>query len=538
MSLNIVTIINNNIVTAADTAVSTEIKGEKYRVHNESKKIFHIDDMVVYLSGNADLSKIIIDEFIKCKDHSIENLKRIIVSWCDKFMEFPVIKVHYSKGKDFLIGSLVSKFENGLAVMYEISQEHNFEIRRMEISKNQTAVYAIGVNSEVASKYLDKLIYDGVPVLQAYQDTYNKLSSSEIGGQLELFIMDGKSIKKIPNYSIKEKDSLKWRREMPYRNTERFKHMMLDANITGSSLTLRDNGGVMKMFPLIGLWAGAENFADAPFSVDLQGSLIGRKAKFIGPKGDILIDTEAGYIDMDKLDIINVGKLVAEMLEVNTILADGGYVNNLTVNRLKTIGKDVEVGQYIDYIDIQDNFIKFITARVSTKTQAKDSRDRLLYWQNGEKRILTTENTGIIAYEYGFNDADIKEKRVLTFEESGDAATPVEYIGTGDNTGNGRVVNRKRNGGYKSEYKSSNYGFERSIDLNDDGISVRSDKGKFSAISKEFEFLAQEGSLKMGISGGSIFELTPTGAKMDIKGDLDIKATGTVTINGQTIKLN
>ncbi|WP_339823418.1 hypothetical protein NST45_18395 [Paenibacillus sp. FSL R7-0163] len=309
--------------------------------------------------------------------------------------------------------------------------------------------------------------------------------------------------------------------------------------IEGSYIILRDgHGGVMKLYPSEGFWAGAENAEDAPALIKPNGEAIFKKGKFIGKDGSILIDAEAGYIDMDKLDIINVGKLVAEMLEVNTILADDGYVNNLTVNRLKTIGKDVEVGQYIDYIDIQDNFIKFITARVSTKTQAKDSRDRLLYWQDGEKRILTTENTGIIAYEYGFNKGDIKEKRVLTFEESGDAATPAEYIGTGDNTGNGRVVNRKRNGGYKSEYKSSNYGFERSIDMNDDGISVRSDKGKFTAISKEFEFLAQEGSLKMGLSNGSVFEMTPTGTKLNVQGDLDIKATGTVTINGQTIKLN
>ncbi|MCM3256983.1 phage tail protein [Paenibacillus lautus] len=313
----------------------------------------------------------------------------------------------------------------------------------------------------------------------------------------------------------------------------------INGHIEGSSLTLRDGGGVMKMFPRIGLWAGHEEFDDAPFSVDMQGNLKAHKAKLIGKKGEILIDTDAGIIDMDKFDIINVGKLVAEMLEVNTILADKSYINNLTVNHLKTIGKDAEVGQYIDYIDIKDNFIKFITAKVATKEQAKDSRDRLLYWQDSEKRILTTEDTGIIAYAYGFNDNDIKVKQEITFEGSGDEAQPKRTIGLGDGTSNGgKAVEDKYNGGYKLSYGQSNTGRERGIDLRDTGISINSERGATMVTTKDFTVVAEDGTIKLGNSAGSSFELSPTGAKMDIKGSLDIAATGIVTINGQQIKLN
>ncbi|MCP1185100.1 phage tail protein [Paenibacillus sp. 1781tsa1] len=311
----------------------------------------------------------------------------------------------------------------------------------------------------------------------------------------------------------------------------------LNGEIEGSSLTLRDGDGVFKIFPKIGMWAGrisegAEDFDNAAFSVDLFGNLKARKAKFYGKAGELLIDTDAGVIDLDHFDMINVGKLMAEMLEVNTILADDGYINNLTVNRLKTIGKDANVGQYIDYIDIQDNFQRYVTAQVSAKEQAKDSRNRLLFWQDSEKRILTTENTGIIAYSYTLPKETMKIKRETTFEGSGDAAQPVEKIGTGDGGANDRakMVNTKYNGGYKQEYKASNTARLRSIDLADDGILIKSDGGDINITMDSFNVLAKK-SVKIGIESGSFIEIAQNG-------DININSTRNVKINGTRIDLN
>ncbi|WP_411735137.1 phage tail protein [Paenibacillus sp. M2] len=305
-----------------------------------------------------------------------------------------------------------------------------------------------------------------------------------------------------------------------------------DGTIEGSSLTLRDGEGIFKIFPKIGMWAGSENFDDAVFSVDLFGNLKAHKAKFYGKAGELLIDTDAGVIDLDHFDMINVGKLMAEMLEVNTILADDGYINNLTVNRLKTIGKDANVGQYIDYIDIQDNFQRYVTAQVSAKEQAKDSRGRLLFWQDSEKRILTTESTGIIAYSYTLPESSMKVKRETTFLGSGDAAQPVEKIGTGDGGPDDRakMVNTKYNGGYKQEYKASNTARLRSVDLADDGILIKSDGGDINITMDSFNVLAKK-SVKIGIESGSFIEIAQNG-------DININSTRNVKINGTRIDLN
>lgn len=253
------------------------------------------------------------------------------------------------------------------------------------------------------------------------------------------------------------------------------------------------------------------------FYVDTEGKLhaidlIAKRLKITsnpfgtGGEDELLLDAEQKKLWLNRWDIEGIGKLTGEMLEVNTILAGDAYVNNLTVNRLNTTGKDVEVGQYIDYIDIQDNFIKFITAKVNVKNQAADSKGRLLYWQDANRKILTTDNTGIVAYQYNFSE--IKIKWEMTFENSGDSATPRETIGTGDNFGYGRVVNLKRNGGYKSTYYQSNYGKERSMDFADDGISFKSENGSIISSSKDYTVTVDNGTLKIGDLSGGLFEIT------------------------------
>lgn len=111
-------------------------------------------------------------------------------------------------------------------------------------------------------------------------------------------------------------------------------------------------------------------------------------------------------------------------------------------------------------------------------------------------------------------------------------------IGDGMTPTSGIALLDKYNGGLKTSYGQSNTGWERSIDLADSGIYITSEKGTFTAKSKDFKFIADQGSYQIGLTNGSIIELSTSSLKMDVKGNIDITATGTVTINGQQIKLN
>ncbi|MBD8839925.1 hypothetical protein IFU39_19100 [Paenibacillus sp. CFBP 13594] len=495
----------------ADTAISSRLNGVSYRLHNKGEKIHHIDDMIIFSSGDADLSKIIIDEFKNKESRDVNTLKETIKYWFERYyLKRPGVKEIVDSGK-IVNMTVVAKFENGSPVLYELDQRSEFEIKKIK-AHDKVAYYNAGVNCKYDNEFFIDQTEKANDVLEAYRNTYANASSEKIGGNLELFVLAKQGIRKILDEKIEEKPFQWYPGDRgAYDNTENIKKMIVaHAQIEGSSLTLRDGTGVFKIFPRIGMWAGSENFHDSPFSVDLFGNLVAHKGKFIGPAGDVLIDTEAGYMDMDKLDIINVGKLVAEMLEVNTILADDGYINNLTVNRLKTIGKDADVGQFIDYIDIQDNYQRWITAQVQSKEQAKDSRDRLLFWQDSEKRILTTEDTGIIAYSYKLTNEKIK--REISFDGSGDAAQPTDIIGTGDGGADNRakMVMTKTNGSYKQEYKASNNGRVRSIDFMDDGIDMNSENGRIFITAKQLTTMADGGPVKIGNTNGYI-EITADG---------------------------
>lgn len=318
-----------------------------------------------------------------------------------------------------------------------------------------------------------------------------------------------------------------WMNKLFAVNADIQNSLFKDGKIEGSSLTLGKHPKIIKLLPDTGLWAGHENFEQAPWSVDMDGNMKAHKAKLIGKAGEILLDTDEGYLDMDKMDIINVGKLIGETLEVNTILSDGGYINNLMVNRVKTIGKDADVGKFIDYVEIQDSYIRFITAEVKTKEHAKDSRGRLLYWQDAEKRILTTETTEYIAYTYGFGDNGIKVKQEITFDGSGKEATPKRTIGTGDGAKelSGKAVEDKYNGGFKIAYHSSNSGRDRSIDLHDRGIKINSETDSLEINSKDFQINAEGGKVTIANGTNSVITMENGNIRIETSGKLDVKAT-------------
>ncbi|MDG0874540.1 phage tail protein [Paenibacillus thiaminolyticus] len=303
-----------------------------------------------------------------------------------------------------------------------------------------------------------------------------------------------------------------WMNKLFAKDAEIDSSLFKNGHIEGSSLVIGEGNDVFKVYPSIGIWAGHDEFGKAPFRVDMKGNLTAYKGKFVGPAGDVLIDTEAGYIDMDHLDIINVGKLIPEMIQVNTILADKTYVNDLTVNKVKTLPKDAQEGEYVDYIEIQEHAIQFITARVSKSEPAHDSRGRPLYWQDANKKVLTTENTGIVADTYQFDSINVKQKITFERDKPDGSAQPVRYLGIGDGTGDGHgvAIEKKYSGGYMLEYGASATGKKRSLDLRDEGVYVTAKESGIVLDGQDIKAIAKGGTGRFGTERAYI-EMTADG---------------------------
>jgi hypothetical protein len=314
-----------------------------------------------------------------------------------------------------------------------------------------------------------------------------------------------------------------------------------DSGIEGGYIILRDtHGGVMKLYPSEGFWAGAENATDAPTLIKPDGTATFKKLIVKnGVDGGLMIDSENKYIDFNSWDLKGAGAVDAKLISANMVSAELGYISDIVAKSLSTMTRAAIAG-WSNFIEIKDKTIQWITGQV-VQGEHISVNGKPMYWvESSQTGLMTDKVTAWPVYKYNSDPSNRKVKAEIGFDGEGDSANPYFDLGIGDGgtarSGKGRIS--KQNGGMKVEYDSSNYGLERSVNLVDDGIVVANVKGKFTATSKEFEFLAQDGSLKMGLSNGSVFELTPSGTKLDVQGNLDIKATGTITINGQTIKLN
>ncbi|RPK28794.1 phage tail spike protein [Paenibacillus xylanexedens] len=308
-----------------------------------------------------------------------------------------------------------------------------------------------------------------------------------------------------------------------------------DSDLIGNRLTLRDGGNVMKLWPTLGFFAGKESEEDtfpegAPMWIKMDGTAIFKKLVVTDKNNTLLIDSEKKYIDFGGFDAIGIGALDAELIAANMLTAQDGIISNLTAGKLSTL-TNAAIQGWSDYVRIEGNSVKWITGRVTgTGSQKQLSDGRKLYWTTSEQMgLMTVEETAWPVMVYNMEE---KIKRETTFEGSGDAAQPVEKIGTGDGGANDRakMVNTKYNGGYKQEYKASNTARLRSIDLADDGILIKSDGGDINITMDSFNVLAKK-SVKIGVESGSFIEIAQNG-------DININSTRNVKINGTRIDLN
>lgn len=486
MSLNINVVTPTMAIVASDTAISTEINGEHYRVNNNGQKIFIVGNNVIFSSGDADISKIIMDDYISQNNKSLDNLRDIIKLWCNRSIKFrPGLKDKVDNG--YIINcTIVVRFEHDQIVMYSLSPKNDYIPEKIVCPPNKHMIQTNGVYYVEAGELMNSVIGSGKSIYEGLLETYDTLSDGQIGGKWEAWQISKNGVQKVFSKQVKEKESMQWIPRSAYENTDSIKHYLAmqdalhtEAIIQGSKLIIGHDDAILKMFPDEGLWLGDADFNEAPFRVNLQGEATMTKLTLKNREGKTLLETDDSNLYLDNMNIIGVGRLSAESIAVNTIVAGQGVISNLTVKHLMTIGRDAEVGEYLDYIDVQDNYIKYISAKVATKDQATDNNGNLLYWTDADRSIITTNETPYTAFSYGFDEAHTFVKQIITFDGTGSSATPLRIIGVGDGvtSNSAKVVESKYAGGFKTTYYSSNTAKERTVDLKDNGILINAAEG-------------------------------------------------------------
>lgn len=308
--------------------------------------------------------------------------------------------------------------------------------------------------------------------------------------------------------------------------------------IVGATLKIGSGNSVFKA-DYNGIYLGNEDFNLAPFSVDLNGNLKASKALLTGPSGKVLIDTETGKIYLDNFDIIGAGTISAQYIMVNTVTAGEGFIADLTVNKLKTIGKEDRVGEIANFIDIKDNFAKWITGEIRSRTQATTNDGEPLYWTDSTKTYVTTEVTPYPMYKL---DVYEREKLIIGLDGTDASAYPYIRMGEGSGTGfRGRAYIYKYNDSWEFTYYARATEYKRELLFEDSQLKLVSENGGIilehstgSIIS-----ISDDGNvIDIQLRNGSLISLNTSGLTMNITGGVTINATGQIRLNGSSIHLN
>ncbi len=169
----------------------------------------------------------------------------------------------------------------------------------------------------------------------------------------------------------------------------------------------------------------------------------------------------------DILSIVDEGafNIVAEV-------AENDVINDLTVNRLKTV---IDRGtDSVNYIDIQDNIASWITGEKIPHSEfhAQNSKGQYLFWVDKSKKQITTKKTEFPVIAYRFNEL-VKLKIHFNSQDPNDI--PIIEFGSGDEKGLSKGYIYKDKLGLHLKYLDK-YNKEHMISMTDYGILINEEK--------------------------------------------------------------
>lgn len=190
----------DNLYMGADTAISTTIDGQIFRVGEEGKKIFIIGNQLIFCSGNLNISYAIMDIYEKSRNYNVNVLQRICKS------------ISKNIDKDYMIEIMIARYntQDDKVDLYQVSSYNNFNIIEKNVGKDDTAILTGGIKTEecfdISLNYLNK----NPEINYIYQNTFNDISYEGIGGNLLVYQINKNDIKQVIQSKIKEKQNIRY----------------------------------------------------------------------------------------------------------------------------------------------------------------------------------------------------------------------------------------------------------------------------------------------------------------------------------------
>ncbi|MFC5401486.1 hypothetical protein [Cohnella soli] len=398
----------------SDTRMSAVHNGINYYLGDGFEKARAFrDKTIIFCMGRLDAARRLFEQ-LPCTDLDLNEIKRIAT------------EIFKDYNGDELGVYVMTVDASGQYVIHTMASEDDFKIMTDTVKNMDMA--GAGANSEKALDFASTKFGKMQPI-EIVKESYRHVADEKVGGELIMYEIDASSN---PNITIKR-----------------------------SSSTITDSR------PLRRLRAHAMMDGTAKF----------RKMQLTDGNSTMLMDSETRKLYINNWDIEGVGALDARFMQTGTLTVADGYINDLTVTRLKTLDKSDSIGDTVDYLQAQDNYLKWVTGTITDRQQAKDANGTLLYWSDATKKQITTAATAFPFYNLTFSPV---EKMSFFLEGEGLASYPKMILGTGDGVSptSGKAIIEKPTTKLDITYHRSNSGAIRQVELADLGITIKADGGK------------------------------------------------------------
>lgn len=187
------------LILGADTAVTQEINGVRYRLHEPYKKVRQVGDFVIFGSGMSDIMNEVYSRFEFSKEKTVEKLQKIVRQSCKDFKQaYP--EIYESKSEITRdVAVLAATMERGKAVVYVMTPQDDFKIDKLITPPGRSIPHVGGFYADEASEYVGQLIGNGMYADKAIIQTIRHFSGGEVGGDITLVKMDKNGIQIAPS---------------------------------------------------------------------------------------------------------------------------------------------------------------------------------------------------------------------------------------------------------------------------------------------------------------------------------------------------
>lgn len=200
----------DELIIAADTAVTKKVGQEIFRLRQPYQKLRHIGHFLVFGAGSADVMEDVFTRFSNETTKTADTLRSIVVDCCERF------KRQHRETYDSLpedgrdVAVLAAEMVQGKSVVYVIDPRNGFKVNTTRVGPASSTPHTGGYFASEAATYFGPLLHARMPADEIIVKTFDHFSGAEVGGNITMALMNSQGIHFGQPIPIKESVRLRY----------------------------------------------------------------------------------------------------------------------------------------------------------------------------------------------------------------------------------------------------------------------------------------------------------------------------------------